>query len=73
MLYEIYFIRIITLALLKIFSLISQNRHSPTTDGRPTAQQLRDFQNRLLQQSSCGPSSLSDGAHSVYSKLRSQN
>ena len=42
-------------------------------NGHPTDQQLRYFQNRLLQQSSCGPPSLSDGAHSGYSALRSQN
>ena len=41
--------------------------------GHPTDQQLHDFQNRLLQQSSCGPSSLSDVAHSIYSELCSQN
>ena len=35
-----------------------------------TDQQLRDFPNRLVQQSSCGTPSRSDGAHSVYSELR---
>ena len=33
-----------------------------------TDHQLCDFQNRLLQQSSCRPLSLSDGAYSVYSE-----
>ena len=39
----------------------------------PTDQQLRYFQNRLLQLSSCGPPSLTDGTHSAYSELCSQN
>ena len=37
--------------------------------GHPTDHQLCDFKNRLLQQSSCGPLSLSDGIHSVFSEV----
>ena len=61
----------------KMLVVTSTNLSNSTFDsdiyGHPTDQQLRDFQNRLLQQYSCGPRSLSDGVQSVYSEIRSQN